>query len=383
MPQGISSAPKEYQRCQNEALAGLNGVEVIADDILCYGSGETMEDAVKDHDSNLLNLLDRARSRNLKLNKKNLRLRLDQVTYMGYYSDYFELDFLSDTTAESVIDATKRHFARHGIADMVTDDGPQYSSAHLSKFAREWEFQHTTSSPLHSQSNGKAESAVKIAKNLVKKAKRGNKDLQMSLLEWCNTPDSSGLSPVQKLMSRRSRSTIPTTEVLLKPEVIDGVYENIKRKRQQAKAAYDKHAKPLPELHVGEPVRLQPINPKAPWAKGSCVAKIGPRSYLIETEGGNLYRRNRKFIRQDPSQELAPSDSSGTNLPSHAESPTESLPGAKADSPSKQAPTMRQTHKRHQSNAVEETVTSQPQQAVVTRSGRTSGRPSRFDDFVI
>lgn len=169
---------------------------------------------------------------------------------VDYYSDYFELDLLS------VINATKRHFARHGIADMVTDNGPQYSSAHFSKFSREWEFQHTTSSPLYSQSNGKAESAVKIARNLVKKAKRGNKDLQMSLLEWRNTPDSNGLSPVQKLMSRRSRTTIPTTEALLKPEVIDGVYENIKRKRQQAKAAYDKHAKPLPELHVGEPVRL-------------------------------------------------------------------------------------------------------------------------------
>ena len=283
------------------------------------------------------------------------------------------------------MEATKRHFARHGFADMVTDNGPQYSSAHFSKFARELEFQHTTSSPLHSQSNGKAESAVKIAKNLVKKAKRGNKDLQMSLLEWRNTPDSNGLSPVQKLMSRRSRTTIPTTEALLKPEVIDGVYENIKRKRQQAKAAYDQHAKPLPELHVGEPVRLQPVNPRAPWEKGSCVAKTESRSYLIETEGGNLYRRNRKSIRQDPSQELAPSDSSGTNLPSHVESPTESLPDAKADSPSKQAPTMRQTHERHQSqpNAVEETVTSQQQQAVVTRSGTTSVRPSRFDDFVI
>ena len=79
MPQGISSAPEEYQLCQNEANAGLNGVEVIADDILCYGSGETMEDALKDHDSNLLNLLDRARRMNLKL-----RLRLDQVTYMGH-----------------------------------------------------------------------------------------------------------------------------------------------------------------------------------------------------------------------------------------------------------------------------------------------------------
>ena len=75
MPQGISSAPEEYQRRQNEALAGLNGVEVIA---------ENIEDAIKDHDSNLLNLLDRARSMNLNLNKKKLRLRLDQATYMGH-----------------------------------------------------------------------------------------------------------------------------------------------------------------------------------------------------------------------------------------------------------------------------------------------------------
>ena len=42
MPQGISSTPKEYQRRQNKALAGLDGVEVIADGILCYCSGETI-----------------------------------------------------------------------------------------------------------------------------------------------------------------------------------------------------------------------------------------------------------------------------------------------------------------------------------------------------
>ena len=96
---------------------------------------------------------------------------------VDYYSDYFELDLLSDTTAELVISATKRHFARHGIVNMVTYDGPQYSSAHFSKFAREWEFQHTTSSPLYSQSNGKAEWAVKIANNLVKKANQGSQDV--------------------------------------------------------------------------------------------------------------------------------------------------------------------------------------------------------------
>ena len=86
-----------------------------------------------------------------------------------FYSDYFELDLLKDTTVETVINATNSHFARHGIADMVTDNDPQNSSEQFATFSREWEFQHTTSSPLHSQSNGKSESAVKIAKNLVKR----------------------------------------------------------------------------------------------------------------------------------------------------------------------------------------------------------------------
>ena len=100
---------------------------------------------------------------------------------VDYYSDYFELYLMQVATTESVIKATKSHFARHGITDMITDNGPQYSSDQFAASTPEWEFHHTTSSPLHSQSNGKAESAVKIAKNLVKKAKRENSDLQMAL----------------------------------------------------------------------------------------------------------------------------------------------------------------------------------------------------------
>jgi len=36
-------------------------------------------------------------------------------------------------------------------------------------FAKQWGFNHVTSSSYHSQSNGKAESAVKIAKGMLKK----------------------------------------------------------------------------------------------------------------------------------------------------------------------------------------------------------------------
>ena len=44
-------------------------------------------------------------------------------------------------------------------------------SSEYEKFAMEWEFPHTTTYPYHSQSKGKAEAAVKIAKRLIKKAK--------------------------------------------------------------------------------------------------------------------------------------------------------------------------------------------------------------------
>ena len=111
----------------------------------------------------------------------------DYLVTVNYFSDYFEIDTLDYTSAESVINAAKDHFARHGIADMVTDNGPQYTSQKFENFKTVWGFKHTTSSPYHSQSNGKAESAVKIAKKLIKKCKHDNTDLQMALLEWRNT----------------------------------------------------------------------------------------------------------------------------------------------------------------------------------------------------
>ena len=163
-------------------------------------------------------------------------------------------------------------------------------------------------------------------------------------------------------MSRRTRTTIPTAEALLKPEVVEGVHDNIKRKRQQTKATYDKSARPLPELQIGEPVRLQPVNSKAPWDKGSRVTKVGPRSYLIKTDNGNLYRRNRKFIRQDPSQghQQPITDSSSTKQSSPLPKPAHAHPEPKAK---------------------EERKSRQPQ-TLVTRSGRGSVRPSRFVDYV-
>ena len=43
MPFGKSTAPQEFQSRQHEVLEGLSGVEVIADDILVYGSGDIID----------------------------------------------------------------------------------------------------------------------------------------------------------------------------------------------------------------------------------------------------------------------------------------------------------------------------------------------------
>ena len=66
---GVSSAPEEFQQCLQQALHGLTGVAVVADDILVYGIGKTMEEVRLNHDANLMQLLDRARDQYLKLNK--------------------------------------------------------------------------------------------------------------------------------------------------------------------------------------------------------------------------------------------------------------------------------------------------------------------------
>ena len=57
-----------------------------------------------------------------------------------------------------------------GIPEVVvSDNGPQYSVEVYARFAREYQFEHITSSPHYPQSNGEAEHAVQTVKHLLKK----------------------------------------------------------------------------------------------------------------------------------------------------------------------------------------------------------------------
>ena len=109
--------------------------------------------------------------------------------FVDYYSDFVEVSQLDDTTSATVRDFLKEQFSRNGIPDtLVSDNGPQFTSREFTDFSREWKFKHLTSSPYHARSNGKAESAVKIVKNIFKKAISNDKYPWLALLDYRNTP---------------------------------------------------------------------------------------------------------------------------------------------------------------------------------------------------
>ena len=183
----------------------------------------------------------------------------DYLLAVDYFSDYFEVDPLKSTTTSAIVKALKRHSSTHGIPDeIISDNGPQLLSEKFAKFASDWEFIHTTSSPYYSRSNGKAESAVKIAKNLIKKCKHEGSDIYKALLDRRNTPTvNMDSSPVQRLMSRRTRSTLPISESLLLSSVVPDVKTKIEHKRRLTKQQNDKRAFNLPQLEVGQPIYVK------------------------------------------------------------------------------------------------------------------------------
>ena len=197
-------------------------------------------------------------------------------------------------------------FARFGVpGEVVSGNGSQYSNTRnlfsttheFKQFAEEWGFHHTTSSPEHPQSNGAAERAVQTAKRIFKKAAADKKDPE-GLLKYRNTPfegifEDIGVSPVQLLMSRRTRTMIPTHRHLLLPQAVDPdqVVKALKQRQSVSKKNYDKQGRDLPPLEAGDKVRIRP-NRDREW----CKAEVLPRSYLLQDERGRVYRRNRKQI---------------------------------------------------------------------------------------
>ena len=111
------------------------------------------------------------------------------IVIADYYSRFPYVKQLPNITSRSIINVFKTLFADHGFCDMlVTDNGPSYVSQEFETFLRDCSIKHITSSPMYPQSNGFAESMVKVMKNLITKSFEANEDPNWALLAYRATP---------------------------------------------------------------------------------------------------------------------------------------------------------------------------------------------------
>ncbi len=223
----------------------------------------------------------------------------DYMVTVDYYSNFFEVDRMYSKTGPAVIAKLKGHFARHGIPDVfVSDNGPPFNSHEFQNFLGRYEIDRPLTSPLHPQSNGKAENAVKTAKRIMTKALDSGTDPYLALLDWRNTP-SEGMdsSPAQRLFGRRTKTLLPTSSRLLRPQSVRGVQKQLYSRKAKQAWYYNRGTKELSGLNQGDAVRMKLPGQKKRWSKATVQGQVDVRSYEVRTEDGKVFRRNRKHLR--------------------------------------------------------------------------------------
>ena len=322
----------------------------------------------------------------------------DYILLADYYSKFVEYTELQDTSSAAVIKWIKEQCARHGIfEEIITDNGPQYASKLFKQFGEDYGFSHVTSSPTYPQSNGFAESQVKIIKSIMKKARDSKTDIDLAILEWRNTPIQDLGSPVQVLMGRRTRSTLPCTQAQLKPKPVTvNLYDVLEGKQARQKEWYDKTARmPYTELGKGEEVRMKTDRG---WMPATVVTKCDqPRSYNVE-RNGRVYRRNRRDLMETHDTQVMDHQASHAVLPPVSQitpvvPPVSQFtpvvpPGQQMAPPSPPPPVVQRpvTDVSKTAKPIVSPTTPIPvAKPVVTSrvSGRTIKTPGKFKDFVM
>ena len=67
------------------------------------------------------------------------------------------------------------------------------------------------------------------------------------------------------------------------------------QKKQKATYFHDRTAKALPEIEIGQEVRIAPVERNQPWKSEKCVQKLRDRSFLAQTPK-HTQRLNRQSL---------------------------------------------------------------------------------------
>ncbi|ELU00133.1 hypothetical protein CAPTEDRAFT_189758 [Capitella teleta] len=133
-----------------------------------------------------------------------------------------------------------------------------------------------------------------------KKTKEANQDVYQALLAYRNTPlTASSKSLAQLLMGCHLNEPLFAHPSSLNKDDCDADVdvEAKLKSRELQEANFNRQCRPLTELLVGTPMRIQDQANKDWGTKAVVTDHVGPCSYQLKTYDGSLLRRNRLQIK--------------------------------------------------------------------------------------
>ena len=130
---------------------------------------------------------------------------------------------VNSSSAEVTVEKMRATFTTSGLPQiLVTDNGPQFTSAQFAQFTKNNGIKHVTTSPYHLSTNGLAERMVQTFKEGMRRQKTGSIETRIArfLFAYRNTPQSTtGVSPAVMMFKRPLRYHLD----LLKPNIEETV----------------------------------------------------------------------------------------------------------------------------------------------------------------
>ena len=207
------------------------------------------------------------------------------------HSKWLEVCHMNTTTSSKTIDVLGTWFAAYGYPEeLVSDNGPQFTSGEFEHFMQRCGIKHTRVAPYHPASNGAAERSVQILKRaLEKQVLEGKGKLTIKqrlanfLIHYRNTPHSvTGKSPAESFLKRKPRTRLS----LLKPNLA----QKMEEKQLKQKLSHDKGAFKARSFKKNDVVRVRNhIAGIERWRRGIVLKPLGPLTYLVSVGGKTRY----------------------------------------------------------------------------------------------
>ena len=223
------------------------------------------------------------------------------------------MEFTKSTTSEKIVSMPSKIFFTHGLpSSLRTDNVPQFTSEHFTKYLEENGIEHRRTTPLWPQANGEIErhnrSILKRLRIAQAEGRNGKSEMDNFLMMYRSTPHSTtGVSQTELLFRRHIRTKLPhLQEFSIEDEVRDRDSE--RKEKGKVYADCQRNARER-QIREGDKVLLGKDKEKklsTPYKQSpfTVIQKNG-NGVLVEGDAlyGVQYRRNvshaKKYLERD------------------------------------------------------------------------------------